>query len=75
MVSETKLDQSFPTAQFEIPGFATPYRLERYKHGDGSMLYVHNDSPYKLTDLLYIQPEYPKHYCSLGKSTEISIVW
>jgi len=28
LVSETKLDQSFPTAQFEIPGFATPYRLD-----------------------------------------------
>jgi len=48
LVSETKLDQSFPTAQFEIPGFATPYRLDRDKHGGGLMLYVRNDFPSKL---------------------------
>jgi len=29
LVLETKLDKSFPTMQFEIPGFASPYRLDR----------------------------------------------
>ena len=48
LVSETKLDQSFPTTQFEIPGFATPYRLDGDKHGGGLMLYVHSDLPSKL---------------------------
>ena len=47
LVSETKLEQSFPTAQFEIPGFATPYRLDRDKHVH-NVLYVHNDFPWKL---------------------------
>ena len=27
-ISETKLDSSFPTAQFNLPGFRTPYRKD-----------------------------------------------
>ena len=27
-VSETKLDSSFPTGQFNLPGFTTPYRKD-----------------------------------------------
>ena len=29
LISETKLDQSFPTSQFHIHGFSKPYRFER----------------------------------------------
>ena len=29
MISETKLDQSFPTNQFMINGFSAPFRLDR----------------------------------------------
>ncbi len=34
VLTETKLDDSFPTAQFVIEGFATPYRLDRNRHGE-----------------------------------------
>ena len=27
-ISETKFDSSFPTAQFKLPGFRTPYRKD-----------------------------------------------
>ena len=47
MISETKLDDSFPVGQFKINGFATPYRLDRNKFGGGIMLYVREDIPSK----------------------------
>lgn len=45
MISETKLDSSFPIAQFSIEGFSTPYRLDRNKFGGGIILYVREDIP------------------------------
>ena len=38
LISETKIDSSFPTAQFEI-GYTT-YRLDRNSNGGGILLYV-----------------------------------
>lgn len=33
MISETKLDESFPEGQFLIEGFTIPFRLDRNKNG------------------------------------------
>lgn len=43
MVTETKLDDSFPSAQFFIEGFSAPYRLDRNKRGGGVLIYVRED--------------------------------
>ena len=43
MISETKLNDSFPEAQFYIEGFKTTFRLDRNKHGGGVLLYVRNN--------------------------------
>ena len=44
MISETKLDDSLPEAQFYIEGFKAPFRLDRNKHdGGGILLYVRNN--------------------------------
>ena len=48
MISETKLDSSFPDGQFLIPGYSSPYRLDRNCRGGGTMLYVREDIPSKL---------------------------
>ena len=48
MVSETKLDLSFPTGQFHIHGFSEPYRLDRNSSSGGILLYIHTDIPSKL---------------------------
>ena len=40
MITETKLDDSFPVSQFEIDGFSTPFRLDRNKNGGGILLYI-----------------------------------
>ena len=48
MVSETKLDDSFPEAQFLIEGFHSPFRFDPNSNGGGIMLYVREDTPTKL---------------------------
>ena len=48
LISETKLDSSFPVNQFLIDGFTPPYRLDRNANVGGIMLYVRQDIPSKL---------------------------
>ena len=48
IVTEIKLDDSFPNAQFCIDGFSIPYRLDRDRNGGGLMIYVRNDIPSKM---------------------------
>ena len=48
MVAETKLDDSFPEAQFLIEGFHSPFKFDRNINGGGIMLYVQKDIPTKL---------------------------
>ena len=43
LISETKIDSSFPTAQFKI-GYTT-YRLDKNSNGRGILLYVREDIP------------------------------
>ena len=48
MISETKLDASFPVSQFLIPSFENPIRLDQSSSGDGIMLYTREGIPFKL---------------------------
>ena len=48
MISETKLDDSFPEGQFYIYGCHTPFRYDRNGSGVGIFLYVLEDIPAKL---------------------------
>ena len=45
LVTETKLDDTFPRGQFEIDGFAKPVRLDRNRNGGGLMVFMRNDLP------------------------------
>ena len=51
MISETKLDSSFPKqiidGQFLIEGYSKSYRIDLNCHGSGIMLYVKADIPSK----------------------------
>ena len=40
MVSETKLDETFPTPQFSLQGCCKPYWFDSNRNGDGIILYV-----------------------------------
>ena len=48
LISETKIDDSFPKGQFLIDGFSAPYRLARNYQGGGLMLFVREDIPSNL---------------------------
>ena len=50
LISETKIDTSFPTAQFLIEGF-TIYRRDRDANGGGLLLYVREDIPSTLLNI------------------------
>ena len=47
-ISETKLDQTFPTAQFAIEGFNKPYGLDIISNSGGLLFYVKANLPSKL---------------------------
>ena len=47
LISETKIDCSFPAGQFRIEGYTT-YRLDRNSNGGGILLYVREDIPFTL---------------------------
>ena len=48
VISETKLDDSFPIGQFKIPGYSSPFRLDRNQKGGGIMVLVREDIPVKI---------------------------
>ena len=48
LISETKLDDSFPSAQFLLDRFSKPYRLDRCSNGGGILLYIRDDIPARL---------------------------
>ena len=48
LISETKLDDTFPLNQFILKRFTPPYRLGRMIHGGRLMLFVKEDIPSKM---------------------------
>ena len=47
ILTETKLDESFPAAQFNIEGYKSPYRQDRNRNGGGVLINVREDIPSK----------------------------
>ena len=43
LISETKLDNSFPNGQFLVDGFNELIRLDRNKNGGGILLFIRED--------------------------------
>ena len=82
MISETKLDNSFPDGQFLIEGYSISYRIDRDYHGGGIMLYVRADIPSKLlsTEFLPIEGFYvginlqKKNGCYVVPTTQIRML-
>ena len=50
MISETKLDETFPAAQFSLQRFCDPYRFDCHRNGGGIMLYIREDIPSRLIE-------------------------
>ena len=47
IITETKLDSTFPSSQFMIKGYSEPYRLDRNRNGGGFLIYIREDIPSK----------------------------
>ena len=47
VLTETKIDSSFPNAQFRIDGFSAPFRLDRNRFGGRVLFSVREDIPCK----------------------------
>ena len=47
MISETKIDGTFPLNQFEIEGYSHQFRLDRNRNGGGIIVYVRDHLPCK----------------------------
>ena len=43
VITESKLDDSFPIAQFIMEGYSPPFRLDRNANGGGVLIYVRED--------------------------------
>ena len=48
VVSETKIDESFPLNQFKIEGFSKPFRFNRTNKGGGIIIYIRSNIPSKI---------------------------
>ena len=44
-IAETKLDSSFPSAQFIVDGYSAPYQKDRNANGGGLLVYVKEGIP------------------------------
>ena len=51
MISETKIDESFPLLQYMIDGFSMPYRHDRNAHGGGILVYFRNNITSKVFNI------------------------
>ena len=66
LITETKIDSSFPEPQFEIDGFTTPYRVDRDCRGGGIFLYIGQDIPSKLLINLKISQNFEGVFVELN---------
>ena len=62
-ISETKIDASFPNAQFHIDGYLYPdnFRRDRNQHGGGLITYIKKGIPHKR--LVKIEPKHLEVTC------------
>ena len=55
MVSETKLDSSFPQAQFRMERYVPPFRYDRNSHGGGILLFIREHIPKKIINITHLK--------------------
>ena len=66
LVSETKLDDTFPIGQFYIHGFATPYRFDRTLHSGGILLYITEDISSKILKFQPVQNNFESFFAEIN---------
>ena len=43
LITESKIDDTFPVGQFQIEGFSRPIRLDRTRNGGGMIIFIRDD--------------------------------
>ena len=56
-IAETKLDYSFPNAQFLIPNFCQPFRLGISRNSGGLLVFVRSSIPARMLSNYRLQPD------------------
>ena len=71
MLSESKLDSSFPEAQFKIPGYRI-FRQDRGKYGGGVMFLINQNIPCKKIETFQFTSSIEIHKeINLGKQKQL----
>ena len=65
MVSETKIDDTFPESIFNR-GFSTPYRLHWAAKGGGILLYIRQDMPHKYMKKITVNKSFEEFFVELN---------
>ena len=52
IISENKIDNSFPIFQFTMTGFSIPFRFDRKSHVGEIHLFYREDVPWKINKIL-----------------------
>ena len=66
LVSETKLDDTFPVGQICTDGCSTPYRFDRTSHGGGILLYIREDIPSKILKFEPVQNNFEVFFVEIN---------
>ena len=48
IITERKLENTFPVSQIHIDEYSKPYRLDRNRNGGGIVIYVREDIPNRM---------------------------
>ena len=78
LLSETKIDNTFPTSQFKISGFSLPHRHDRSVNGlngGGLLLYVRKDIPSKIIPMKFLQESDDEIECIIIEFTIYKKKW
>ena len=66
MVSETKIDHTFPESQFLIKGFSKPFRLDRTAKGGRILLYIREDIPFRYIKQITLNNSFERLFVELN---------
>ena len=51
IITETKLDKSFPSGQFLLHGYSEPFRLDRNQFGEGFIVFIRENIPCSILNI------------------------
>ena len=58
LISETKIDNTFPVSQLCVPGYSVPLRLDRTGNEGGIMSYVKEHIPCRIISKLILKKKF-----------------